>query len=71
MMKGVHYIRDKATPLGHENEHANTPFLEHLHDNCAPSIEHVQADTNECHRDNYTSLCPGLSEAGRMRSTQM
>ncbi len=30
MTEGVHYIRDKATPLGHESEHANTPFLEHF-----------------------------------------
>ncbi len=31
MTDGVHYIRDKATPRGHESEHANTRFLEHLH----------------------------------------
>ncbi len=31
MTKGVHYIRDRATPLGHESEHINTPFLEPLH----------------------------------------
>ncbi len=31
MTEGVHYIRDKATPLEHESEHANTRFLEHLH----------------------------------------
>ena len=31
MTKGVHYIGDKATPRGHESEHTNTPFLEHLH----------------------------------------
>jgi hypothetical protein len=30
-MTGVHYIRDKASPLGHESEHANTRFLEPLH----------------------------------------
>jgi hypothetical protein len=24
MTKGVHYIRDKASPLGHESENANT-----------------------------------------------
>jgi hypothetical protein len=35
----VHYIRDKATPLGHENEHTNTRlFLEHLHGNYALPI---------------------------------
>ncbi len=32
MIEGVHYIRDKATPPGHESEHANTPFLKHLHE---------------------------------------
>jgi hypothetical protein len=26
MTEGVHYIRDKASPLGHESEHANTRF---------------------------------------------
>ena len=31
MTDGVHYIRDKASPLGHESEDANTRFLEHLH----------------------------------------
>ncbi len=31
MTEGVHYIRDKASPLGHESEHADTRFLEHLH----------------------------------------
>ena len=31
MTEGVHYISDKATPRGHESEHANTRFLEHLH----------------------------------------
>jgi ferredoxin-like protein FixX len=31
MTEGVHYIRDKASPPGHESEHANTRFLEHLH----------------------------------------
>ncbi len=32
MTEGVHYIRDKASPLVHESEHANTRlFLEHLH----------------------------------------
>ncbi len=31
MTDGVHYIRDKATPPGHESENANTRFLEHLH----------------------------------------
>ncbi len=31
MTDGVHYIRDKTTPLVHESEHANTRFLEHLH----------------------------------------
>ncbi len=71
MTEGVHYIRDKASPLGHESEHANTRFLEHLHVNCALSIEHVQADTSKSHRDIHTSLCPGLSEAGGMSSTQM
>ncbi len=29
--EGVHYIRDKATPLGHESKHTNTRFLEPLH----------------------------------------
>jgi hypothetical protein len=71
MTEGVHYIRDKASPRGHESEHANTRFLEHLHVNCALSIEHVQADANECHRNNHTSLFSRLSEAGGMRSTQM
>ncbi len=71
MTEGVHYIRDKASPPGHESEHANTRFLEHLPVNCAPSIEHVQADTNKDRRDTHTSLCPRLSEAGGMRSTQM
>ncbi len=51
MTDGVHYIRDRASPLGHENEHANTRFLEHLHVNCALSIEHVQADTSKDRRD--------------------
>ncbi len=68
---GVHYIRDKATPLGHESEHANTRFLEHLHVNCALPIEHVQADTSKDKSDIHTSLCPRLSEAGGLRSTQM
>ncbi len=71
MTEGVHYIRDKASPLGHECEHDNTRFLEHLHVNCALSIEHVQVVTNKDHRDIHTSLCPRLSEAGGMRSTQM
>ncbi len=31
MTEGVHYIRGKATSRGHESEHANTWFLEHLH----------------------------------------
>ncbi len=31
MTEVVHYIRDRATPLGHESKHTNTPFLEHLH----------------------------------------
>ena len=71
MTEGVHYIGDKATPLGHESVHANTRFLEHLHVNCALSIEHVQADTSKDHSDIHTSLCPRLSEAGGIRSTQM
>ncbi len=28
MTEGLNYIRDRASPLGHESEHANTPFLE-------------------------------------------
>jgi hypothetical protein len=28
MTEGVHYIRDKASPRGHESERANIPFLE-------------------------------------------
>jgi hypothetical protein len=71
MAKGVHYIRDKASPLGDESEHANTRFLKHLRVNCALPIEHVQADTCKCHRDIHTSLYLGLSEAGGMTSTQM
>ncbi len=71
MMDGVHYIRDKATPRGHESEHANSWILEHLHVNCALSIEHVQADTSKDRSDIHTSLCPRLSEAGGMRSAQM
>ncbi len=71
MTEGVHHIRDKASRLGHESEHANTRFLEHLHVNCDLSIEHVQADTSKDRRDIYTSLCPRLSQAGGMRSTQM
>ena len=71
MTEGVHYIRDKATPRGHESEHANTPFLEHLHVNCALPIEHVQADTSKDRRDIHTSLCPGLSKAGGMTATQI
>ncbi len=71
MTEGVHYIRDKATPRGHESEHANTRFLEHLHVNCALPIEHVQADASKGHSDIHTSLCSGLSEAGEMSSTQM
>ncbi len=71
MKEGVHYIRDKATPLGHESEHANIRFLEQLHVNCALSIEHVQTDTSKDRRDIHTSLCSGLSETGGMRSTQM
>ncbi len=71
MTEEVHYIRDKASPLGHESERANTRFLEHLHVNYALSIEHVQADTSKEHSDIYTSLCLRLSEAGGMRSTQM
>ncbi len=68
MTEVVHYIRDQASPRGHESEHANTPFLEPLQVNCALPIEHVQADTSKCHRDIHTSLCPVLSEAGGMRS---
>jgi hypothetical protein len=71
MMEGLHNIREKASPRGHESEHANTRFLEHLHVNCDLSIEHVQADTSKDRSDIHTSLCPGLSEAGGMRSTQM
>ncbi len=71
MKEGVHYIRDKASPRGHEGEHANTPFLEHLHVNCALSIKHVQADTSKDRSDVHTSLCPRLSEAGGMSSTQI
>ncbi len=71
MTEGVHYSRGKASPLGHESEHANTRFLKHLHVNCALSIEHVQADTSKDHRVIHTSLCQGLSEAGGMRSTQL
>ncbi len=71
MTEEVHYIRDKASPRGHENEHANTRFLEHLHVNCDLSIEHVQADTSKDRRDIHTSLCPRLSEAGEMRSAQI
>ena len=71
MTDGVRYIRDIASPPEHESERANNRFLEHLHVNCALSIEHVQADANKHHRDIHTSLCPKLSEAGGMRSTQM
>ncbi len=71
MTEGVHYIRDKATPLGYESEHANTQFIEHMHVSCALSIEHVQADTNKDHRDIHTSLFPRLSEAGGIKLTQM
>jgi hypothetical protein len=72
MTEGVHYIRDKASLLKHnESERTNT-LLEHLHVNCALSIAHVQADTCKDRRSNiYTRLCPGLSEAGGMRLTQM
>ncbi len=70
-MEGVHYIRDKASLPGHESEHANTRFLEHLHVNCASLIEHVQADASKGHRNIHTSLCSRLSEAGGIRSTQM
>ncbi len=31
MTEGVHYIRDKASPLVHKSKHINTRFLEHLH----------------------------------------
>ncbi len=71
MTEGVHYIRDKASPLVHESEHANTQFLEHLHVNCALSIEHVQADTSKDGSDIHTSLCSRLSETGGLTSTQM
>ncbi len=71
MTKGVHYIGDKATARGHESEHANTRFLEHLQVNCALSNKHVQADTSKDRSDIHTSLCPRLSEAGGMKSTQM
>ncbi len=48
--KEVHYIRGKASPLGHESDHANTRLLkQHLHVNCALSIEHVQADICKDH----------------------
>ncbi len=69
--EGALYIIDKASPPGYESQHANTRFLEHLHVNCALSIEHVQADTCKDRRDIHTSLCQGSSEAGGMRSTQM
>jgi hypothetical protein len=53
MAKGVHYIRDKASLLGDESEHANTRFLEHLHVNCALTIKHIQADTTVSSRPVY------------------
>ncbi len=71
MMEGLHHMKDKASPRGHESENVNTRFYEHLHVSCARSFEHVQADTSKYRRDIHTSLCPGLSEAGGMRSAQM